>query len=61
LIVGCQVHKTQQCEGRAQLHPLGISQYRLSRAVGVPPRRINEIVQLAAHRDELDKIGRLVA
>ena len=79
------------------LRPLGISQYRLARAIGVPPRRINEIVhgkraispdtalrlsralgtsdrfwmnlqtrydldlQLAAHRDELDKIGRLVA
>ena len=26
------------------LRPLGISQYRLARAVSVPPRRINEIV-----------------
>ncbi|MHA6693455.1 HigA family addiction module antitoxin [Homoserinimonas sp. A520] len=26
------------------LNPLGISQYRLARAVDVPPRRINEIV-----------------
>lgn len=26
------------------LEPLGISQYRLANAVGVPPRRINEIV-----------------
>ena len=26
------------------LVPLGISQYRLARAIGVPPRRINEIV-----------------
>ena len=26
------------------LRPLGISQYRLAQAVGVPPRRINEIV-----------------
>ncbi|MHB1613354.1 MAG: HigA family addiction module antitoxin [Actinomycetes bacterium] len=26
------------------LAPLGISQYRLARAIGVPPRRINEIV-----------------
>lgn len=26
------------------LNPLGISQYRLSRSVNVPPRRINEIV-----------------
>lgn len=79
------------------LRPLGISQYRLAQAIGVPPRRINEIVhgkrsvspdtalrlsralgtsdrfwmnlqtrydldlQLAAHRDELDKIRRLVA
>ena len=27
------------------LHPLGISQYKLSKDVSVPPRRINEIVQ----------------
>jgi addiction module HigA family antidote len=26
------------------LEPLGISQYRLANALGVPPRRINEIV-----------------
>lgn len=26
------------------LTPLGISQYRLAKALGVPPRRINEIV-----------------
>jgi addiction module HigA family antidote len=26
------------------LRPLGVSQYRLARAVGVPARRINEIV-----------------
>ena len=26
------------------LVPLGISQYRLAKAIGVPPRRINEIV-----------------
>lgn len=26
------------------LEPLGISQYRLATAIGVPPRRINEIV-----------------
>ena len=26
------------------LEPLGISQYRLAKAMGVPPRRINEIV-----------------
>jgi addiction module HigA family antidote len=26
------------------LRPLGISQYRLAQAIGVPPRRINEIV-----------------
>lgn len=26
------------------LEPLGVSQYRLARAIGVPPRRINEIV-----------------
>lgn len=26
------------------LGPLGISQYRLAQAIGVPPRRINEIV-----------------
>ena len=26
------------------LGPLGVSQYRLARAIGVPPRRINEIV-----------------
>lgn len=27
------------------LKPLGISQYRLAKAISVPPRRINEIVQ----------------
>ena len=27
------------------LDPLGITQYRLARAIHVPPRRINEIVQ----------------
>ncbi len=26
------------------LEPLGVTQHRLARAVGVPPRRINEIV-----------------
>jgi len=26
------------------LKPMGISQYRLSQGIGVPPRRINEIV-----------------
>ena len=26
------------------LKPAGLSQYRLARAIGVPPRRINEIV-----------------
>jgi len=26
------------------LKPMGISQYRLARAIGVPPRRINEVV-----------------
>jgi antitoxin HigA-1 len=26
------------------LVPMGISQYRLARAIGVPPRRVNEIV-----------------
>lgn len=26
------------------LDPLGISQYRLAKSIGVPPRRINEIV-----------------
>jgi addiction module HigA family antidote len=27
------------------LEPLGISQYRLAKDIGVPPRRINEIVK----------------
>lgn len=27
------------------LKPLGVSQNRIARAIGVPPRRINEIVQ----------------
>jgi len=26
------------------LNPMGISQYRLAKTIGVPPRRINEIV-----------------
>lgn len=79
------------------LGPLGISQYRLAQAIGVPPRRINEIVhgkraispdtalrlsralgtsdrfwinlqtrydldvRLEIHRDEFDRIKRLVA
>jgi antitoxin HigA-1 len=79
------------------LGPLGISQYRLAQAIGVPARRINEIVhgkraispdtalrlsralgtsdrfwinlqtrydldvQLEIHRDEFDRIKRLVA
>lgn len=30
--------------GEEFLKPLGISQYRLAQDVGVPPRRINEIV-----------------
>ena len=27
------------------LKPLGVSQYRLAQSIGVPPRRINEIVK----------------
>jgi addiction module HigA family antidote len=27
------------------LNPMGLSQYALSKAIGVPPRRINEIVK----------------
>jgi addiction module HigA family antidote len=27
------------------LKPMGVSQYRIAMAIGVPPRRINEIVQ----------------
>jgi addiction module HigA family antidote len=27
------------------LRPMGVSQYRIAMAIGVPPRRINEIVQ----------------
>ena len=27
------------------LRPLGLSQYRIAKKIGVPPRRINEIVQ----------------
>jgi len=27
------------------LEPLGVSQYALAKAIGVPPRRINEIVK----------------
>lgn len=30
--------------GEEFLEPLGVSQYRLALAIGVPPRRINEIV-----------------
>jgi addiction module HigA family antidote len=30
------------------LHPLGISQYRIAKAIDVPPRRINEIVHMWA-------------
>ena len=27
------------------LNPMGLSQYALAKAIGVPPRRINEIVK----------------
>ena len=26
------------------LRPMGVSQYRLAKAIGVPPRRINEVI-----------------
>jgi addiction module HigA family antidote len=37
------------------LEPMEISQYRLSKDIGVPPRRINEIVhyELEVERDRL--------
>jgi len=40
--------------GEDFLKEMGISQYRLAKSIGVPPRRINEIVQgkrsITAHR-----------
>ena len=42
------------------LKPLGLSQYRLARDMGVPPRRINEIVkgQRAITADTALRLGR---
>jgi len=42
------------------LKPMGISQYRLARDIGVPPRRINEIVkgERAITADTALRLGR---
>ena len=42
------------------LEPMGITQYRLAKDVGVPPRRINEIVkgQRAITADTALRLGR---
>ena len=42
------------------LEPMGISQYRLAKDIGVPPRRINEIVkgQRAITADTALRLGR---
>ena len=42
------------------LKPLGISQYRLAKAIKVPPRRINEIVhgQRSVSADTALRLGR---
>src|SRR2546428_5887103 len=42
------------------LKPLGLSQYRLAKDIGVPPRRINEIVkgQRAITADTALRLGR---
>ena len=42
------------------LDELGISQHRLARAVGVPPRRINDVVRgrLSINADTALRIGR---
>jgi antitoxin HigA-1 len=42
------------------LKPMGISQYRLARDIGVPPRRINEIAkgQRAITADTALRLGR---
>ena len=42
------------------LKPMGITQYRLARDIGVPPRRINEIVkgQRAITADTALRLGR---
>ncbi len=42
------------------LKPLGLSQYRLARDIGVPPRRINEIIkgQRAITADTALRLGR---
>ncbi len=37
------IHPGEILQGE-YLDPLGVSQYRLARAIDVPPRRINEIV-----------------
>ena len=43
------------------LEPLGLSQYRVAKATGVPPRRINEIVhgKRAVSADTALRLGRL--
>ena len=45
------------------LQPMGITQYRLSKDIGVPPRRINEIVkgQRAITADTALRLGRYFA
>jgi addiction module HigA family antidote len=42
------------------LKPLGVSQYRLAKSIGVPPRRINEIVhgKRAITADTALRLGR---
>jgi addiction module HigA family antidote len=42
------------------LQPMGISQYRLAKDIGVPPRRINEVVkgQRAITADTALRLGR---
>jgi antitoxin HigA-1 len=45
------------------LKPMGITQYRLAKEIGVPPRRINEIVkgQRAITADTALRLGRYFA
>ena len=42
------------------LKPMGLSQYRLAKAISVPPRRVNEIVQgkRAVSADTALRLGR---
>ncbi len=54
------VNDSRRSPERGVLTPLGISQYRLAKALGISPRRINEIVhgQRAITPDTALRLGK---